>query len=84
MVVPPETTLPFLSHEPKEGDPSCQWQNFDTPKLREFPEASPLRWRGFIGAGEDGLVLRARTDDKEVAVKIVSSKSILLAHFLII
>lgn len=76
MVTPLETTLSFLSHELKEGDPSCKWRDFKDPKLRKFPKpASSLRVSNFIGAGEDGLVLRARTDDgKEVAVKIVKYK----------
>lgn len=73
MVEIPETTLPFLSHESKEGFPSCEWQNFKAPKLRKFSKPpSSLRIRNFIGAGEDGHVLRAKTDDnKAVAVKIV-------------
>ncbi|EPE04617.1 hypothetical protein F503_06166 [Ophiostoma piceae UAMH 11346] len=70
--VPPTPDLPFLSQEPRNGEPSCAWENFKRPRLRKFPQAaSTLQFQGFIGAGVDGLVLGAKTgDNAAVAVKI--------------
>lgn len=69
-----EKTPRFLSHEPKVGDPSYEWQNFKHPKLRKYPKPlESLRFRNFIGAGEEGMVFRCWTkDNEEVAVKVVS------------
>ena len=68
-----EPTLWFLSHEPKVGSPSYKWNDFKAQKLRKYPKPpSSLRFRNYVGAGIEGVVLRARTEDnEEVAVKIV-------------
>lgn len=68
-----DTTLSFLSHEPKVGDVPYEWKDFSTPKLWHYPKPpSSLRFRNYVGGGIEGVVLRARTeDDEEVAVKIV-------------
>ena len=67
------TTLSFLSHEPKVGDVSYEWKDFDARKLRKYPKpSSSLRFRNYVGGGIEGVALRARTEDnEEVAVKIV-------------
>lgn len=62
---------PFLSHEPKRGDQTRSWQNFASPKMRRFPEPSSLKYQQIVGGGADGVVLRARSGDRDVAVKIV-------------
>ncbi|KLU90694.1 hypothetical protein MAPG_10546, partial [Magnaporthiopsis poae ATCC 64411] len=62
----------FLSEEPKVGDPSYEWESFKSPKLREYPKPpTSLRFKKFIGGGEEGVVFRARTEsDVPVAVKV--------------
>jgi hypothetical protein len=30
---------PFLTNEPMEGDPQCQWEHFLSPQLRRFPRS---------------------------------------------
>lgn len=70
-----EPNLPFLSQQPKVGDPVINWQDFKKPRLRRFPGSrDDIRLRKFLGRGEDGLVIKARVKGQEdpVAVKIVS------------
>ena len=70
--IPPTTD--FVSEEPLQDDVPYEWKHFCEPKLRKYPKpVSSLRFRNFIGAGVEGMVFRARTEDnEEVAVKIVS------------
>jgi hypothetical protein len=84
-VVAMDTTLPFLSHEPKVGDVAYEWKNFSTPTLRHYPKPpSSLRFRDYVGGGIEGVVLRARTeDDEEVAVKIVRMTNGLVPSWLV-
>jgi hypothetical protein len=63
------STPPFLSRERSIGPSSGE--NFRNPKLRQFPEPARLRWKKFLGAGEDGFVVQARADASLVAVKFV-------------
>ncbi|KAI1499395.1 hypothetical protein F5X99DRAFT_430776 [Biscogniauxia marginata] len=64
--------LPFISHEPKEGEPSCHWKNFEEPRLRRFPKSpATFNWKEHLGTGVDGIVLKAQTGAGNlVAVKI--------------
>ena len=80
-----DTTLPFLSHQPKVGDVSYEWKDFSTQKLRKYPKPpSSLRFRNYVGGGIEGVVLRARTEDnEEVAVKIVRMTSGLASSWVV-
>lgn len=70
----PATAFRFISSKPYVGEPSCQLNDFKEPKLGRFPHPpTSLRWRRFLGAGEDGLFLSARTSEgSSVPVKCVS------------
>jgi hypothetical protein len=65
--------LPFISHDPKVGDPAIALDDFIHPKLRKFP--GHLVLDHYIGEGVDGLVIAAREkyQDRSVVVKVVCS-----------
>lgn len=67
--------LPFLSDEHNVDDPSCYLADFRAPKLRQFPKPpNSLRWKCFLGAGENGFVISAKTVTRSmVAVKFVGA-----------
>ncbi|KAL8346491.1 hypothetical protein RB601_003821 [Gaeumannomyces tritici] len=69
---PPQPDLPFLSHEPKLGDPSQARESFDHAKLRKFPKPySSIRIIGDLSDGADVCIKYGQMDDgKEVVIKI--------------
>lgn len=74
MAVPSTATdTPFVSMEPKEGEPpQSNWAAFKKPQLRQFPNPSGLRFGRFLGKGIQGFVLEATTaEGGRVAVKFV-------------
>ncbi|KAK0655507.1 hypothetical protein B0T16DRAFT_397138 [Cercophora newfieldiana] len=58
---------PFLSSKPSAGS-SCG-EDFRSPRLLQFSGAAHLRWKKFLGAGEDGFVIQATTDTSQLAIK---------------
>lgn len=58
--MPSELNLPFISHDPKVGDPpSRSWASFATPKLRRFPHPhSQFEFLEWLGGGLDGMVVK--------------------------
>lgn len=78
---PSGTGLPFISQEPKVGDPPLGWEDFEKPSLRRFPGTrDDIRLDRFLGRGADGLVIKARIKGREepVAIKTVSRLSHLM------
>ncbi|RSL94406.1 hypothetical protein CDV31_014320 [Fusarium ambrosium] len=66
-----ETVLPFISQEPKVGDPPLDWEDFEKPRLRQFPGTrDDIRLRRFLGRGADGLIIKARIRGREDPVVI--------------
>jgi hypothetical protein len=65
---------PFLSNDPMQGDPPCDWSDFLSPQLRRFPRAyTKIRLRKALGHGIEGCVARVKfdQDDSRFALKIV-------------
>lgn len=81
-----KSSLPFISSEPKVGDPPLEWADFKSPKLRRFPGAQDhIELQRFLGRGEEGIVIKAQVEGQEdpVAIKIVSQssqRSVILSH----
>lgn len=66
-------TIPFVSKQPKVGDPPLRWAAFENPKLRRFPGPSDFQLEDYLGGGEDGFVFKAHIEEQgPVAVKVVS------------
>jgi hypothetical protein len=65
--------LPFISRDPKVGDPDIAWDNFKFPKLRQF--SGDIILDHYIGGGVDGIVIKAREKCRNhyVAIKVVCS-----------
>ena len=59
-----ELNLPFISHDPKIGDPpSLSWASFETPKLRRFPYPTQFEFLEWLGSGLDGIVVKVTAEE---------------------
>ncbi|KAH6630026.1 hypothetical protein B0J18DRAFT_87623 [Chaetomium sp. MPI-SDFR-AT-0129] len=65
MSSPTPTPFPFVSWDPKTGEPArSDWEAFEYPRLRRFPEPDSIKLRRFLGRGTQGFVFEAKVGDK--------------------
>lgn len=75
------STIPFISKQPKVGDPPLHWVAFENPKLRQFPGLSDFQLEDYLGGGEDGFVFKAYVEEQgPVAVKVVGLRAFHSPH----
>ncbi len=65
MSSPAPTPFSFVSRDPRIGKPPrSDWEAFEHPRLRRFPDPDSLKLGRFLGRGTQGFVFKAKVGDK--------------------
>ena len=83
MSSPAPTPFPFVSRDPKTREPPrSDWEAFEHPCLRRFPDPDSIKLRSFLGRGTQGFVFEAKVGDKgPLTVKCVRTTTTLPSCF---
>lgn len=74
------STIPFVSTQPKRGNPPLHWAAFENPKLGRFPGGlNGFRLGDYLGGGEDGFGFKPHVEEYGfIAIKVVGLRTIQL------